>query len=287
MKHPALQDVNLWKLLAEVNGISTETDSKGAPVATLTRGAILMIPSNVDVEGYRAQLAGAPNAVLTTGGVRTAGVVTEVATKLCEGCGRMTVNSATICPACGAAFAPVCGGDGGEGGDTNVRPAAREVAQDRSYQDTVRLQQAQPVQAQPVQAQPVQAHHAQSGGVSTSLEDAKTVFVQPPVADEDAPTRFTTGNHTMDQLNDECRIVKCDGQGVVCQLEVSRGNGWEPVVSYEIYDDVSMRNEFTQDGRKRSVRIDLPPQAARELAVNDLNSNWKGYCSRFLGKPID
>lgn len=281
MKHPALQDVNLWKLLAEVNGISTETDSKGAPVATLTRGAILMIPSNVDVESYRAQLAGAPNAVLTTGGVRTAGVVTEVATKLCEGCGRMTVNSATICPACGAAFAPVGGEGGGEGGDTNLRPTS-QVAQDRSSQDTVRLQQ-----AQPVQSQPAQAHHAQSGAESTSLEDAKTVFVQPPVADEDAPTRFTTGNHTMDQLNDECRIVKCDGQGVVCQLEVSRGNGWEPVVSYEIYDDVSMRNEFTPDGRKRSVRIDLPPQAARELAVNDLNSNWKGYCGRFLGKQID
>lgn len=256
MKHPALQDVNLWKLLAEVNGISTETDSKGAPVATLTRGSVLMIPSNVDVEDYRARLSGAPNAVPTTGGVKTAGVITEVATKLCDGCGRMTVNSATICPACGAAFADAGGEDGERSDDTNLR------------------------QRQPVRTivEPVQ---------DSALEDAKTVFVQPTVADEDAPTRITTGNHSMVQLTDECRIVKCDGLGVVCQLEVSRGNGWEPVVSYEIYDEVSMRNEFTSDGRKRSVRIDLPPQAARELAGNDLDSNWKAYCGRFLGKQFE
>lgn len=256
MKHPALQDVNLWKLLAEVNEITTETDSKGAPVATLTRGAVLMIPSNVDVEAYRARLSGAPNAVLTAGGVKTAGVITEVATKLCDGCGRMTVNSATICPACGAAFADGGGEDAERSDDTNPR-------------------QKQPV---PTIVETVQ---------KTALEDAKTVFVQPPVADEDAPTRITTGNHSMVQLNDECRIVKCDGLGIVCQLEVSRGNGWEPVVSYEIYDEVSMRNEFTPDGRKRSVRIDLPPQAARELAGNDVDSNWKAYCGRFLGKHIE
>ncbi|MCC7529589.1 MAG: hypothetical protein IT342_13780, partial [Candidatus Melainabacteria bacterium] len=111
MKHPALQDVNLWKLVAEINGISTEVDSRGGPIATLSRGAVLMIPSNIDVENFRQRVSGTLQSVHTASGVKTGGVITEVATKLCEGCGRMTVNSATICPACGNAFETSAGED--------------------------------------------------------------------------------------------------------------------------------------------------------------------------------
>lgn len=262
MKHPGLQDVNLWKLLAEINEISTEVDSRGGPVATLSRGAVLMIPSNVDVEEFRQRTSVAPHAVHTAGGVATSGVVTEVATKLCEGCGRMTVNSATICPACGSAFAS----------SSNSDEFAETVSDDMN---TVHVST---------------SHEAAFSGESetAAAEDAKTVFVAvQEMSDEDAPTRVTTGNQTIETLRDDCRLVKCDGLGIVCQLEVFRSGGWEPVVSYEIYDDVSLRNEHTQDGRKRTVRIDLPPPAARELASNDLNSNWKGYCGRFLGLQIN
>jgi hypothetical protein len=264
MKHPALQDVNLWRLIAEINGISTEVDSRGGPIATLSRGAVLMIPSNVDVENFRQRASGAPQAVLTTGGVKTGGVITEVATKLCEGCGRMTVNSATICPACGNAFETSAGDDS----DSD----SEEVASDTNTGHGIALEEEPPV-----------AYTDATG----APEDAKTVFVAAQeFADEDAPTRINTGNQTIENLRDDCRLVKCDGQGIVCQLEVWRDGGWEPVVSYEIYDDVSLRNEHTQDGRKRSVRIDLPPAAAKELASNDLNSNWKAYCGRFLGQQI-
>lgn len=262
MKHPALQDVNLWKLLAEINEISTEVDSRGGPVATLSRGAVLMIPSNVDVEEFRQRTSVAPQAVRTMGGVVTSGVVTEVATKLCEGCGRMTVNSATICPACGSAFAL----------SSNSDEFAETVSDDMN---TVHVSTSHDVASS-------------DGDETAAAEDAKTVFVAvQEMGDEDAPTRVTTGNQTIETLRDDCRLVKCDGLGIVCQLEVFRSGGWEPVVSYEIYDDVSLRNEHTQDGRKRTVRIDLPPPAARELASNDLNSNWKGYCGRFLGLQID
>ncbi len=268
MKHPALQDVNLWKLVAEINGISTEVDGRGAAVATLSRGAVLMIPSNVDVEEYRQRTSTAPQAVRTTGGVNTAGAITEVATKLCEGCGRMTVNSATICPACGNAFEP----------SNNEEVSAEGV-----------LAEASTVHVSTPQVAPLAAAHDTAVAAHDSAaEDAKTVFVAAQdVSDEDAATRITTGNQTIEPLRDDCRLVKCDGLGIVCQLEVFRAGGWEAVVSYEIYDDVSLRNEHTQDGRKRTVRIDLPPPAARELASNDLNSNWKGYCGRFLGIQID
>lgn len=254
MKHPALQDVNLWKLVAEVNGISTEVDGKGAPIATLSRGAVLMIPSNVDVEEFRQRVSGsAPPAVSTVSG----GVITEVATKHCQGCGRMTVDSATICPACGHAFA----------GAESIDSAVELDTQTRQL--------------------PTQSAEAP---VTQKLydEDAKTVFVpEQQMAAEDAPTQVSAQAHRIEQLHEACRLVRGEGLGIVAQLEVFRGNAWEPVVSYEIYDDVSLRNEHTQDGRKRTVRIDLPPPAARELAGNDLNSNWKQYCSRFLGQQID
>lgn len=252
MKHPALQDVNLWKLLAEVNNLSTDTDAKGAPVATLSRGATLSIPSAADIEEFR-QRSVAPNAVRTTSGVATSGAITEIATKLCSGCNRMTVASATICPACGNAF-----DDDGviESSEQRVTDTGREVQSSTS--------------ATPTETLPP--------------EDAKTVFVSTQESDEIDRTVVTPGNQTIQQLNDVCRLVMSDGQGIIGQLEVNRGSGWEPVVSYEVYDDVSLRNEHTQDGRKRTVRIDLPPPAARELANNDLNSNWKQYCARFVGQ---
>lgn len=252
MKHPALQDVNLWKLLAEVNNLSTDTDSKGAPLATLSRGATLSIPSAADIEEFR-QRSNAPHAVRTTSGVSTSGAITEIATKLCTGCNRMTVASATICPACGNAF----------DSDGVVENSDHQVTNLR--QDVPSKHQSTPTEQLPP-------------------EDAKTVFVASPDSDEVDRTVVTPGNQTIQQLNEVCRLVLSDGQGIIGQLEVNRGSGWEPVVSYEVYDDVSLRNEHTQDGRKRTVRIDLPPPAARELANNDLNSNWKQYCAHFVGQ---
>jgi hypothetical protein len=252
MKHPALQDVNLWKLLAEVNNLPADTDAKGTPKATLSRGATLSIPSADDIEEFR-QRSTAPNSVRTTSGVSTSGAITEVATKLCTGCNRMTVASATICPACGNAFET----------DGIVESAAPPVTQ--TGRDVQTAAAGVPTQALPA-------------------EDAKTVFVASPDNDEIGRTVVTPGDQTIEQLNDVCRLVIGEGQGIIGQLEVNRGNGWEPVVSYEVYDDVSLRNEHTQDGRKRTVRIDLPPTAARELANNDLRSNWKQYCARFVGE---
>jgi YD repeat-containing protein len=53
MKHPGVNDVSLWKLLAEVNGLSTDVDSKGTPIAQLRRGTPLIIPSAEDINAYK------------------------------------------------------------------------------------------------------------------------------------------------------------------------------------------------------------------------------------------
>src|SRR4030095_3932426 len=81
------------------------------------------------------------------------------------------------------------------------------------------------------------------------------------------------------QLGDACRMVKSGvggaKTGLKCHLEVRRPDQtWVPVLTYEIYEDVSLRNKFPLDGRRKTIRIDLPPQAVQELADNDLTTNW-------------
>ena len=57
LKHPALNDVSLWKLLAKCNNLPTTIDSKGGPLAILTRGMLLQIPGGEEVSAYRASQA--------------------------------------------------------------------------------------------------------------------------------------------------------------------------------------------------------------------------------------
>ena len=54
IKHPALKDVELWPLLAMLNDLTDEVDSKGRPLAELRRGMVLDIPSPSEIEAFRA-----------------------------------------------------------------------------------------------------------------------------------------------------------------------------------------------------------------------------------------
>jgi hypothetical protein len=53
LKHPLLQSVDAWRLLAAVNGLSTETDAKGCPVAMLKRGMTLQMPTPAERDEFR------------------------------------------------------------------------------------------------------------------------------------------------------------------------------------------------------------------------------------------
>lgn len=91
MKHPSLQDISLWPLLAEINEISVETDQKGTPLARLSRGSTILIPTAHEVEYFREH-----------NGVKTPG--TARATKTCPQCGRLSAVGAAICGACAHSF---------------------------------------------------------------------------------------------------------------------------------------------------------------------------------------
>ena len=54
-KHPKLLDAQLWQLIAEMNSLSTETDSNGRPVEKLALGIDLMLPTAAQIEAFRSR----------------------------------------------------------------------------------------------------------------------------------------------------------------------------------------------------------------------------------------
>jgi len=52
VRHPALRDVSLWRLLAEINNLPTDADEHGVPRAQLKRGTTLVLPSQEQIEAY-------------------------------------------------------------------------------------------------------------------------------------------------------------------------------------------------------------------------------------------
>jgi len=100
MKHPILNDVNLWQLLAEKNDLPLSCDSRGTPTAQLKRGAKLVMPSAEEIVEFRKSRGEGISPVPPTP------TVLELASKECFGCHRLITKSSTVCPACGYSFSP-------------------------------------------------------------------------------------------------------------------------------------------------------------------------------------
>lgn len=359
IKHPALQDVHLWKLLAEVNGLSTDVDAKGAPVAQLKRGSVIVVPSPQEVEEYRERhklQSTVPKAGFEAGGTT---IKFDIVTKLCPECARITTRDAEICPGCGHSFAGTAkeagGGTSPASQPATASPTPAQAPHAALAPGTLfdaspggssepaksagppvppppiprkRNTDEQPAASTPTQHEP--------GGLDAGLFSAKPQpsVVQPiePAKPASEPAQFESAADDLtrqllggmglepvpavsqavpsevagrwgqeerevkgliQQLSEACRLVKSTGStgpdtGQKSRLEVRKTDDlWVPIVTYEIYDDVSLRHEFTLDGKRKTIRIDLPPQAVQELAENDLTTNWQNYCSRFLaGKTI-
>jgi hypothetical protein len=52
-----LDGVKNWQLLAEKNNLSTATDTKGVPLATLTKGTVLVLPDASEIENFLARIS--------------------------------------------------------------------------------------------------------------------------------------------------------------------------------------------------------------------------------------
>jgi hypothetical protein len=56
-RHPAVRDARLWKLVAELNDLSTKKDKNGAPLSRLQRGQHLLLPTAEQKSDYLHELA--------------------------------------------------------------------------------------------------------------------------------------------------------------------------------------------------------------------------------------
>lgn len=289
-KHPALKDVHLWKLLADANGISTATDSRGNPTSTLTRGSTIVIPSPDEIEKYR-EGAGKRPSVLSPSSAETK---VEKVAKSCPACGRMAVLSARICPACAAPFETnSASADSSSSGPDAASvmlqamtslpkaPARKPYMQDAT---TEQLGNDNGPKTTPVTGPPT------GDAVAQAVEAVRTPGEPAPMM---ARPQGDQVDRFIKSLGEASRLVKSSENWSTAggrfreQLEVLRGASWEAVVSYEIYEDVSLRHEHTPDGRRKTVRIDLPPMAAQELADNDLFANWQSYCKRYMAQFLE
>ncbi|MBX9686618.1 MAG: LysM peptidoglycan-binding domain-containing protein, partial [Candidatus Obscuribacterales bacterium] len=53
LRHPSLKDVSLWRLIAEVNNLSTELDENGQPTVVLSRNTKLKLPLPEEIQEFK------------------------------------------------------------------------------------------------------------------------------------------------------------------------------------------------------------------------------------------
>ncbi|MBZ0188325.1 MAG: hypothetical protein K8F91_18895, partial [Candidatus Obscuribacterales bacterium] len=291
MKHPAIKDVSLWKLIAEVNGLTTEVDQKGSPKATIARGSSILLPSYQEMAAHREKL-GLTKAKLIGSNTKH-GVDSEFASKKCPECSRLAVVRATICP-CGHEFKETAGLNASKEKLPETTDSLKDAA-------TIVLEAAglieKPGDKPPVKTiiddqskiPPVaQALNQHLIGAKTSMSDESgdTVF-RTPEEHKDEPIIAKTWQveHSLDE---DVRLVKsaqsfAASEGALeVALEVKVEGIWSLMVNYQITDGKTYRHDHTSGTGRKSVKIDLPAKASEELAHNDLSINWKNYRKKFL-----
>jgi hypothetical protein len=339
MRHPDLHDVTLWPLLAKKNGLSTDMDSKGAPLAVVIRGANIVIPTREEIEMFRSNTAELkPVAREPQTYVGAYGSLFNVATKPCGGCRRLISENANLCPACGYVFGlqeePSIESQATTfsmpNGDTTLSLPEHTVVVKNYEEQTTVVDFQQTTLSLPEQSRSNDSASAKNDTVHTgntgnagkstgsnsnsrAIDSYVTGGHSSPVSAKSgsANTGSGTGNtgsgvssnlahRTLDErenaaelsrrvetLNDNCRLVKTEkefeGMHFVCQqLQVLIDGDWTPVLSYEVGSESSVRHEYHKDGRKKTIKIDLPSGAVGEMVSNELTSNWLDYCQRYL-----
>ncbi|HMP53844.1 MAG TPA: LysM domain-containing protein, partial [Candidatus Melainabacteria bacterium] len=103
MKHPHLNDITLWRLLAEKNQIPVDTDVRGVPVAAVTRGTTLVLPTRDEINEFKR----ANGALVhpSSSKFTSRDVATSVRfAKDCGSCNNTVPAGVSMCPSCGHVF---------------------------------------------------------------------------------------------------------------------------------------------------------------------------------------
>ena len=257
MKHPHVRDVTLWKLIAEINKLSTLTDSKGTPNAKLTRGSKIKIPTREEIEAYRERTG--VSKALSSDVEKISQKLSEKSSELhiCDRCGRMSALTAEIC-GCGKRIS-----------STKTKSKKDKSTQGASTGEVVKKA------ARMVDTK------------STAEEVAKEIEENPIQPTEESPVAEVKEERfdEVSQLDDITRLTKLnstDSSPIVYSLQVNHNNSWTSLLSYEIGKSRTLRHDDFSGGTRKTVKIDLPSRASEELAKNDLSGNWKNYKRKFL-----
>ena len=312
IKHPMLQDISLWRLLAEVNNLTLETDAKGNPKAALQRGSKIQIPSKEEILEFREGTGIRP--VDTRQLTRKTEIDPHKVSKKCAGCGRLTVKSARLCPACGEPFQEGVPDSTGPGGDSGTEPLSRTESRPSTsaspkppnapvapVEDTTSDGADEPgaftfrPPTTPDMDAPIPdavRGDRNRKGTSESIDNGEQLeeptFDSSPMFDGSSNTKALEPRDGLDWevlkvLDERTRISSTrQGQRTVLQLQFLHHGPWEPVIEYQVDLMFTLRRNFKAGEAGRPVKMDLPAAAARELAQNDLNTNWRNYTRHFL-----
>jgi hypothetical protein len=307
IKNPLLNDVTLWKLLAEINNLSTETDEKGVPTVKLKRGQELIMPGEAQINAFRKREQRDRQSSTGVGRMAHPPAAAAPSVRNCEVCNTPAMAAASICVGCGSEFiqskaphsipsaltareAPDPSTKGVRTGRMNTGDWLSAADDDPDLMTKSILESAG---FTPRIYAPKQQQQQQQQQQAPLDEDANTKvsFIRAQT-DVTAPLTAAEGGlySVMTQFSEQSRMLQAGTadnikDGMKVRLEAFFNGSWLPVIVYEVYEDVSVRHEFRPDGFKKSIRIDLPPHAAIELATNDLTSNWDVYCEKFNIAP--
>ncbi|QQR57581.1 MAG: LysM peptidoglycan-binding domain-containing protein [Candidatus Melainabacteria bacterium] len=256
MKHPALEDVSSWRLLAELNNFSTETDANDNPKAIVPRGSVLMIPTRAEVEEHKRKMGLRKAIVLPGQSVTTGSALPSL--KHCPNCGQKSLHTATTCE-CGSEFV--------SDSIKSVSAAANTGAPYMVNQEN--------------QSQSQVATNNFLAGTPSKKEDRFELA---------AKSGHVDGDHWNDiaNLDPETRIVKLNSvfdpslEFSLLLLQALVEGRWLPVAGYEMRENAAIRIDYTDAKSRSTVKIDLPPSAAQDLAKNDLVKNWQNYKRKFV-----
>lgn len=292
LKHPALQQVDLWKLLASVNELSTATDSKGTPEAVLRRGMILVLPTAAEIEKFKTtgELASpntdAPNAETENETGKDEVVAKQATAALHEDSMISTVSRPITTKQDDVDvsklltdFSPKSEGDEDEEDleDDEDEEDLEDEEDDEDEEDLEDEEEDEDVSAA-----------AFMPGSQTAWNKCFDKFRAEATArnidDLENFMSTSSGDETL-ILSENARLVASGNSsalqnGYQLSLEVLSQGNWESVVKYDIAEAGCTHQTF--DGSyRRSRPLNLPQEKVFELAKNDIARNWQEHVSLF------
>ncbi len=315
-RHPSLHNAELWQLIAYVNELPTEVNSKNEPIAKLKRGQSLLLPTPAEIHAWLAMLSGEQ-----TDFVLWEFAYIEMNRRECPHCDRPTLVSVVVCPGCAfymdddeslqydraeqgsyeilpedKATAPRIQENEDDHGSTRVLkepplPVLDQTSED-DYTGTAKIKHPAdddvPDSTRKVsngKPDELSSHTAASRApMAPQSKNPSTSGISPgsvrKVSQNDSPAQDPQYFCAYARLIFEGSVEKVSN-GYSITLEGYTDNGWRQMVTYEFADDSIYHHIFYATAKKKSHRLALPLKQAMELAQNDLAKNWQHYYSAY------